>query len=299
MTFDSFSPRITIDWKFSDNSMLYALYAEGTKPGGFNGVEAIEAGVPSYAEEEVKSFEIGSKNVFNDGRLTANFALFFNDLDGYQLTQNVRTADGVNTTSAISNAGEAEIFGFEMDTVWYPEAIDGMTLRFNYAWTDSEFTKGYDQNQGVLDDVADNGLNDCSTGDEFPDDDDCTALYGSIKGHEIPRSAEHQAYVDAEYRRAFGNGGWEWHIGVDYSFESSKWAQVHNLIETGDTSLVGMRAGVTNGKYAFRLWGKNLTGEDSTPLALRYADGADSFKRSFVGMSRRDTYFGATFTASF
>lgn len=298
-SFDSFSPRITIDWKFSDDNMLYALYAEGTKPGGFNGVEAIEAGVPSYDEEEVKSFEVGSKNVFDNGRLTANFAIFFNDLEGYQLTQNVRTADGVNTTSAVTNAGDAEIWGVEADMTWYPEAIEGLGLRFNYAWTDSEFTDGYDQNQGVLNDVADNGLVDCSTGDQFPDDDDCTSAYGSIDGHEIPRTAEHQVYFDAEYRRPFGNADWEWFVGADYSFESSKWAQVHNEIETGDTELVSARLGFTNGKYAVRLWGKNLTGEDSTPLALRYADGADSFKRNFVGMSRRDTYFGATFSASF
>ncbi|QFU75726.1 TonB-dependent receptor [Halioglobus maricola] len=298
-TFDSFSPRITLDWKFSDNSMLYALYAEGTKPGGFNGTEAIEAGVPSYDEEEVKSFEIGSKNVFDDGRLTANFALFFNDLEGYQLTQNVRTADLTNTTSAVTNAGDAEIFGFEAEMSWFPEAIEGLGMRFNYAWTDSEFTDGFDQNQGVLNDVADNGLVDCSTGNEFPDQDDCTSAYGSIDGKEIPRTAEHQAYVDFEYRRPFGEGDWEWSVGADYSYESSKWAQVHNLIETGDTNLVGARIGFTNGQYAVRLWGKNLTGEDSTPLALRYADGADSFKRSFVGMSRRDTYFGATFTAAF
>ena len=42
-----------------------------------------------------------------------------------------------------------------------------------------------------------------------------------------------------------------------------------------------------------------FTGEDSTTLALRYADGADSFKRSFAGMNRRDSYFGATFSAKF
>lgn len=298
-TFDSFSPRITLDWKLNDNSMLYALYAEGTKPGGFNGVAAIEAGVPSYDEEEVDSFEIGSKNVFLDGHMIANFALFYNELDGYQLTQNVRTADGVNTTSATTNAGEAEIKGFEAEINWRPAAVEGLGLRFNYAWTDAEFTKGTDQNQGVLDDVADNGLADCSTGDEFPDDDSCTSLYGDIDGHDIPRTAEHMGYVDVEYRRPFGSSDWEWNVGVDYAYESSKFAQVHNLIESGSTELVGMRAGIQNDKYAVRIWGKNLTGEDSAPLVLRYADGADSFKRSFVGMNRRDTYFGATFTAKF
>ena len=288
-----------MDWKWSDDNMLYFLFAQGTKPGGFNNATAIEAGVPSYDEEDVDSFEIGSKNVFDGGRLVANFAVFYNELEGYQLTQNVRSADGVNTTSATVNAGDAEIYGLEAELHWRPAAVEGLGLRMNYAWTDTEFTDGTDQNQGVLDDVADNGLVDCSTGNEFPDQDDCTSAFGPIDGHEIPRSAEHQFFFDAEYRAPLGRGEWEWMVGANYTYESEKYAQVHNLLDTGDTELVSARVAISNDRYSLSFWGKNLTGEDSPVLALRYADGADSFKRSFVGMNRRDTYWGATLTASF
>jgi len=51
--------------------------------------------------------------------------------------------------------------------------------------------------------------------------------------------------------------------------------------------------------WSLTLWGRNLTGEDSVPNLLRYADGAKDLRRNFAGSQRRDTYFGLTLTASF
>lgn len=293
-TFDNFKPRVTLDWQLTDNNMLYALYAKGTKPGGFNGTVAIEAGIPTFEEEEVDSFEIGSKNTFAGGRVVANFAAFYNDVQGYQLTQNVQS--GQNTTSATVNAGDADIYGFEAEIM--AQLTEGLRLTFNYAWADTEFTSGVDANQGVLNDVADNGLVDCSTGNQFPETGECTSLYGSIVGKSIPRVAEHQAFVDLEYRAPFGSGGWEWFAGANYVFESSKYAQVHNLAETGDTSLVNARVGVLNDRYSLQLYGRNLTGEDTPFNVLRYAE-PEAFRRNFAISPRRDTYFGVIGSMNF
>jgi iron complex outermembrane receptor protein len=300
-TFDSFTPRVTLDWQVSPDHMLYGLYAEGTKPGGFNSVTAIEAGLPTYDEEDVKSFEVGSKNAFMDGQMVLNLALYYNEISGYQLTQNARS--GGNTTSATVNAGDAEVKGAEIELSFRPAAVEGLGFTFNYAYTDPKFTKGFDENQGVLNDVLDDGLVNCSTGDQFPDDSTCQSAFGSIKGKQIPRTAKHQVYAGMELRRplSIGDGGWDWLFGLDGSYESSKYAQVHNLAETGDTTLVNARFGILRDSWTVTLWGKNLTGEDSVPNLLRYADGGrgGDFKRNFVGSQRRDTYFGLTVTAGF
>jgi len=295
-TFDSFNPRVTLDWQLTDTNMLYLLYAEGNKPGGFNSVTAIKAGLPTYDEETVESIEFGSKNVFADGQLVANFAAYFNKIDGYQLTQLAQS--GSNTTTALVNAGDADVKGLELEMQYRPIAAEGLTLIFNYAWNDSEFTRGTDQNQGVLDDVADDGLVNCSTGDEFPEDEDCTSKFGSIVGHSIPRGAEHQAFFDAEFRRPFGSGNWDWFIGANYSYEDNKWSQVHNLAGTGSTNLVGARLGFSNENWLLQLFGRNLTGEDAVPGVLRYAEPYE-FKRNFAVSPRRDTYFGLRATYNF
>ncbi len=305
-TFDSFNPRITIDHNVTDDTMVYALFASGNKPGGFNGATAIRAGFPTFDEEEVDSIEIGTKNTLADGRVTANVAMFFNQVDGYQLTQNVR--DGVNLTSATVNAGDADIFGAEIEISARP--TDWLSLMFNYAYTDTEFTSGTDENLGLLLDVADDGLVNCSQGFEFPEFDgqSCNSpgadnnppRFGSIVGKEIPRTAQHQLFVDAEVNGVLGSyTAWDWFVGASYSYESAKYVQVANFADYGEASLLNFRAGVGNETWLFTIFGRNLLGEDSSPLGLRYADGGDSFKRSFVGTTRRDTHWGVTATVNF
>ena len=290
--FDGFLPRLTLDWRPTDNHLFYVAYAEGTKPGGFNSTVAIEAGLPTYDEEDARSFEVGAKSILADGRLLANVAIFTNDLEGYQLTQNARS--GQNTTSATVNAGEADIKGLEAELVFVPAGMEGLTLRLNYAWTDAEYTEGFDQNHGLLLDVLDDRMVNCSTGRQFPQVESCTgnSTFGSISGKQIPRTAEHQVFADIEIRRPLA-GGWEWYGGVSYIFESSKFAQVHNEAETGDTSLVDARFGFVSERYSIRFWGRNLTGEDSAYNVIRYAE-PEAFRRNFIVAPRRDTHFGVT-----
>ena len=291
-SFDGFLPRVTLDWRPTDNHLFYVTYAEGTKPGGFNSTVAIEAGLPTYEEEEAKGFEIGMKSVLADGRLLANVAVYSNDLTGYQLTQNARS--GQNTTSATVNAGDADINGIEAELAFAPADFEGLTLRLNYAWTDAEYSSGYDQNEGLLLDVFDDRLVNCSTGRQFPDDESCTgnSRFGSIAGRQVPRTAEHQVFADMEYRQPL-NGGWEWYAGVSYIYESSKFAQVHNHAETGDTSVVNARLGFVSDRYSVRVWGRNLTGEDTAYNVLRYAE-PEAFRRNFAVSPRRDTHVGIT-----
>ncbi len=297
-SFDRFLPRVTLDWRPNDNHMLYLAYAQGTKPGGFNGSEAIESGIPTFDEEDANSIEIGAKNTLAGGQVVANVAAFFNEVEGYQLTQNVLSATGT-PDSATVNAGDADIYGLEIELTARPEAMPGLTMMLNYAWTDAEFTAGVDQNEGVLLDVADDGLTNCSTGNQFPSLDRCNtgdAIFGSIEDRQIPRSAEHMLFADAEMRRSLGNG-WGWFAGVSLSHESSKFAQVHNLAETGDTTLVNARIGFESDRYSLRLWGRNLTDEDSAANVTRYLD-AGTYYRAFIAAPRRGTTFGVTLSAN-
>ena len=289
-SFDGFLPRVTLDWRPTADHLLYLTYAEGTKPGGFNDATAIQAGLPTFDEEDATSIELGLKSVLADGRLFANLALFFNEVAGYQLTQNVQF--GARASSAIVNAGDADITGIEAELAFAP--TDELTLRLNYAWTDAAFTAGFDQNEGALLDYADDALANCSTGDQFPDVAGCQSRFGSIEGKQVPRTSEHQAFADLEYRRAM-NGGWEWYGGLSYIYESSKFAQVHNLAETGDVSMLNVRLGLVNDRYSVRVFGRNLTGEESAYTVLRYLEAA-TYGRAFVVAPRRDTYFGVSLT---
>ncbi len=294
-TFTKFSPRVLLDWQVTPDNLLYATFAQGQKPGGFNGVTAINAGVPSYEEEEATAYEIGSKNVFLDRALTVNLAAFYNEIEGYQLTQNVQSPTSV--VSAVVNAGDARVFGLELETILKPS--DNLTFTVNYALADSKFTSGFDQNQGVLDDVADDNLVNCSTGDEFPGTPGCQSIFGSIKGKSIPRAPVHQIFADADWRMPVGSGDWEVFAGANVSVVSTSFAQVHNLAETGGSVVSDIRLGFQNENFKIQGYVKNLFDEDSVAQIIRYADGDDTFKRNFIAGLRPGRRFGVVLTARY
>ncbi|QUL36973.1 TonB-dependent receptor [Erythrobacter sp. JK5] len=296
-TFKEFTPRVTFDWQLSPDNLLYAIYAEGQKPGGFNGPLAIAAGVPSFDAEENASYELGFKNSFADGRVIFNLAAFLTDIEGYQLTQNVSVPP--NQVSVITNAGNAEIIGLEAELVG--ELSRGLTLTANYAFANSEFTSGFDENQGVLNDVADDGLVNCSTGDQFADVAGCQSLFGSIKGKSIPRAPRHRIFADLDYRSAtdIGGGDWDFFAGGNITFTSTSFAQVHNLAETGSAIEVDARMGIENDRFRVQLYVNNLFDEDAVQQIIRYADADLDFRRSFIAGLRPGRRFGVVLSTGF
>lgn len=297
-TFKEFSPRVTVDYQVTPDNLLYAVYAEGQKPGGFNGPVAIRAGIPRFEPEEVTSYEIGSKNVLIDGTLIANLALFHNKVKGYQLSQLAQTT--TNSVTATVNAGDARINGLELELVARPSR--NLTVTANYALADSKFTRGVDQNEGVLLDVADNGRVDCSTGAQFPSigctvNGTATPVFGSIVGRRIPRAPVHRVFADVDWRMPLGAGDWEVFAGANITLTSTNFAQVHNLAETGDSVVIDARFGFQNDRFRIQGYVDNLTDEDAVQQLIRYAD--PTFRRNFIAGLRPGRRFGVILSAGF
>ena len=59
---------------------------------------------------------------------------------------------------------------------------------------------------------------------------------------------------------------------ASFSYESSKYIQVDNLAETGSAFLLNARIGLKLEKFTISVVGRNLTTEDSIPLATRWFD---------------------------
>ena len=288
-TFTAFKPRMTLNYTVNDDQIVYLTAGKGTKPGGFNGATAIAAGAPDFEEEKVWAVEIGNKNTLAEGTIRFNWAAFYNQVSGYQLTQNVQAINA--TTSATVNAGDADIYGLEMDGTWLVN--ENLTFTMTYAFTDSEFKRGVDQNQGVLNDTLDDGLVNCSIGDQFPGGS-CQSLFGSIVGKRIPRQSKHQATFNANWTAPL-NDTWDWSINTTASYESGRFAQVHNEASTGDSFVVDLQASITRDNFSFQLWGKNIFDEDAVSGVIRYVDASfPGFNRAFIMNLRPGSQWGAT-----
>ena len=219
-------------------------------------------GRSTFGAEDVTSYEVGSKNTFMNGALLVNLALFHNQIKGYQLTQPVEVINpplAPQQVSAINNAGDVRVNGLEFEMVIRP--VRELTLTANYALADSRFRNGTDENQGVLNDVADNGLVDCSTGDQLPNIAGCQSRFGDITGKRLPRAPVHTVFVDLDYRRDIGNSGWQAFAGINAYLLSSSFAQVHNLAETGDSVISDVRLGAQNDRFRGQFYVRNLFDE--------------------------------------
>ena len=303
----SFTPRFTLDYELSDENLLYGVIANGTKPGGFNTDDGGPAtGRTSFDEEEIWSFEVGSKNTFADGQLRFNIAGYIEEITGYQLTEGVvfidPETDAPATDSLVTNKGTVELKGFEIETIFQPNAVEGLSLNLNYAYNDNEFTEGTDDNLGLVNELLDDGLFNCSTGDLTPEDaclgEDDT-INASIVGNRTPLSAEHQLSVGIDYSRPIANGNADWFIGTTASYESSKFVQVLNLAEISPSTVVNFSTGIENDTFRFSVWGRNIFDEDALQSATRHFDGNDTFKRAFLGTPRRGSQWGVTLSADF
>jgi iron complex outermembrane receptor protein len=154
---DSTNWKLGLDWFVREDSMLYLSVGTGYKAGGyFDGIAPND-----YDEENVLSWEIGSKNQFMDNRLQLNLAAFYYDYEDFQVTQTEPLAGlpGGAQGSVTRNAGEADVYGAELSAQFLATAYDRFNLQLSYL--NSEFTdfELYDPINDVTNDYSGNELN--------------------------------------------------------------------------------------------------------------------------------------------
>ena len=128
------SGRLGFDYQLSNDTMIYAFYSRGFKPGGFNPAipPAFQAtSAFTFDSEEVGSMEFGAKSVLADGRLLVNGAVFFYDYTGLQVTR-------IRNNSSINDNIDANLMGLELEGIFRPEALPGLSVDFAYGWLSTE-----------------------------------------------------------------------------------------------------------------------------------------------------------------
>lgn len=132
-TWGKFTGRAVLDWKptlsFTDDTLVYLSAARGYKGGGVNpprvdfNPEVVQYQYlpQTFKPEYVTSFEIGTKNSFDGGRLTLNANAFLYKYKDYQISQIV---DRI----AYNENFDATNWGLELEAAWRPTRafrIDG------------------------------------------------------------------------------------------------------------------------------------------------------------------------------
>lgn len=160
--FDEWSGRIGFDWFINDDSMIYAFYSRGYKPGGLNPAIPVDFQSTSrfsFDPEQIDAYEIGTKNTFLDGSMVVNGAVFYYDYSGLQVTRIVNN-------SSINDNIDAEIWGLEAEMNWRLDAVPGLRIDLAYSYTNTEVVDSFsiDPTNRTASDPAWITLNNLDTG---------------------------------------------------------------------------------------------------------------------------------------
>ena len=156
VSFDAISWTAGLDYKVTDDSLVYATISRGFRSGGIDderlnlvGVEPpigpdgnpviLTADDITVRPEFVLNYEVGLKADFLDNTVRWNSAAFFSDYTDIQ----VQTFDPVlvdannQAVVTIANGAEAEIYGFETELTYVPN--DNLSLGGTVGYTKADF----------------------------------------------------------------------------------------------------------------------------------------------------------------
>lgn len=222
--FSNFSPKLALEYRASDATLIYASIARGFRSGGNNvDVTADPNFVPKFDEDSVTAYELGLKKSVLEHALTFNVAAFYNDWKDIQITG----IPGNSSLGFTTNGGKAHTQGVEFDLLWAPLAglEFGLGGAFLKAKTDEAFL-------------------------------------GGPKGSRLENVPEKTVNAFAQYKFPLV-AAWEGSVRADYSHRGDSFGSIPNTPtnRASPYGLTNLRFGVANGPFDATLYVDNVFDE--------------------------------------
>jgi outer membrane receptor protein involved in Fe transport len=143
---NSFTPKVSIDYQHDPHNLFYFTYARGFRPGGANNPVpqaacaqdfanfGITASPATFNSDTVDSFEVGSKNNF-DNRIKIAGSIYYIRWNNIQQT----VVPPICAISFIDNLGQATAKGFDLQADI--ALTDNFTAEIATGYTEARYTK--------------------------------------------------------------------------------------------------------------------------------------------------------------
>lgn len=239
--FNSFLPRVIVEYTPNDDTLLYISAAKGNKPGTFN-----SSGPPQFAvvdEETLWTYEAGTKLSVAEGMFSIQAAGYLIDWTN----QVFRFNDPDPTVgSYFINAGETDIWGADFSVnAQFTENFSGA---LSYSYVDTEFQVFESANALTI------------LGD------------ASVAGNSTPRTAKNSLYANLEYQAPLDmlGDGYDWFARADLSYRDEMFIDELNLEAIGSQTLINLRVGIDTGAARVTLFVDNVTDNDALTTGFRF-----------------------------
>jgi len=261
------SGKASVQYKPTSDVMLYAMFANGWKSGGFNQLRTLQDNDGEFDDELSLTFEIGAKTTWFRRKLTANLTYFNTYYQDFQ----VQSFDGQAIT--VFNAGEMNSQGLEGELNWLPvqEVVFGARAAFNYTEY-LDFEKGeqtVEQQDAFNQSLAPiaRGVTQCD-----PETDGADVCFNDLTGRRIDNAPQWTASFFGSYERGLFDFGFNGFVRGEYSYRSFVYLNGdldENLRQEG-YGILNLRFGLRaeDGTWELVGWVQNLTDEDYLVVAF-------------------------------
>ncbi|BCT91333.1 TonB-dependent receptor [Lysobacter helvus] len=241
--------RFNVNWKLTDDALLYATYSEGYRPGGINR----RGTLPPYLSDYLKNYEMGWKTSWLDKRLTFNGAVFRQDWDDFQYSYL-----GQNGLTEIRNAAKARIDGLEAELQW---AVNyNFLLTGGFAYYDAKLTETY----CGFTDLLGNPVTVCPAGTINPQTGEAVDGPQALSGARLPITARFKGNLTGRY--TWDIGEYEAHVQGAVFHQGDRRTDLRDaesaLLGTLDAyTTLDLSAGWRRGAWSMDIFIKNATNE--------------------------------------
>ncbi|WP_165831122.1 TonB-dependent receptor [Sphingomonas pokkalii] len=263
-TFNSFTPRFTVDYRATRDIFFYVTAAKGVRSGGFNTTNPVSAtGIladeVAYEEETNWTYEAGVKSELFDRLLLLNASVYRVDWTNAQVSAFTLNPTAVNPTRIVRNAGNIKTTGFEVQSELRP--TDYFKLGGSLVYSDPKFQAGaYDASivgQCVI-----------GTGAAAVAAPGCppvilvttpsgTRAVTSLEGKRPQRSVKLSWNVYGAVDVPLGDT-WRLSARADVSHTGDAPYNLPNTAFFGERTLTSGRIAVENDRYSIALWANNI-----------------------------------------
>jgi iron complex outermembrane recepter protein len=141
---NDFFHKVSLEYRFNDDVMGYALRSEGFRFGGFNtfvgeALFGISEEFFEFGPDTLVNYEVGIKSQFADNRVLLNASVYFLDWQGVQAVVQSDTAGAFGQGFFTTNSPDLEATGFELEIVTQDLIAPGVYGSMSWGYTDNEF----------------------------------------------------------------------------------------------------------------------------------------------------------------